>query len=64
MVGNQSLCSLSVPGHLKSIRRYLYTANQLERVTKEVKRRTKGVEVFCGEGAMEKLSVLSQLDKA
>jgi len=35
--------------HPRPIRRYLYTRNQLERVTKEVKRRTKVVEVFCGE---------------
>jgi len=50
--------------HPKPIRRYLYTTNQLERLAKEVKRRTKVVEVFCGEGAVEKLLylVLSQLD--
>ena len=50
--------------HPKPIRRYLYTTNQLERLAKEVKRRTKMVEVFCGEGAVEKLLylVLSQLD--
>lgn len=29
--------------HPKPIRRYLYTTNQLERLTKEVKRRTKVV---------------------
>lgn len=52
--------------HPKPIRRYLYTTNQLERLAKEVKRRTKVVEVFCGEGAVEKLLylVLSQLDEA
>ena len=50
--------------HPKPIRRYLYTTNQLERLAKEVKRRTRVVEVFCGEGAVEKLLylVLSQLD--
>jgi len=52
--------------HPKPIRRYLYTTNQLERLAKEVKRRTKVVEVFCGEGAVEKLLylVLSRLDEA
>jgi transposase-like protein len=33
--------------HPKPIRRYLYTTNLLERLAKEVKRRTKVVEVFC-----------------
>ncbi|MBC7318265.1 IS256 family transposase [Candidatus Bipolaricaulota bacterium] len=52
--------------HPKSIRRYLYTTNQLERLAKEVKRRTKVVEVFCGEEAVEKLLylVLSHLNEA
>ena len=51
--------------HPKPIRRYLYITNQLERLAKEVKRRTKVVEVFCGEGAVEKLLylVLSHLDE-
>jgi len=51
--------------HPKPIRRYLYTTNQLERLAKEVKRRTKVVEVFCSEEAAEKLLylVLSQLDE-
>ncbi|MGB9861886.1 MAG: transposase, partial [Candidatus Bipolaricaulaceae bacterium] len=44
--------------HPKPIRRYLYTMNHLERLGKEVKRRTKVVEVFCGEGAVEKLLYL------
>lgn len=44
--------------HPKSIRRYLYTTNQLERLVKEVKRRTKVAEVFCGEEAVEKLLYL------
>lgn len=50
----------------KPIRRYLYTTNQLERLAKEVKRRTKVVEVFCGEEAVEKLLylVLRHLDEA
>jgi len=50
----------------KPIRRYLYTTNLLERLAKEVKRRTKVVEVFCDESAVENLlyMVLSQLDKA
>jgi len=49
---------LSFLGHPKEIRRYLYTTNQLERLAKEVKRRTKVVEVFCGEEAVEKLLYL------
>ena len=50
---------------LRHCRRYLYTTNPLERLAKEVKRRTKVVEVFYGEGAVEKLLylVLSQLDE-
>jgi len=52
--------------HPRPVRCYLYTTNQLERLAKEVKRRTKVVEVFCGEGAVEQLLyvVLSQLDGA
>jgi transposase-like protein len=52
--------------HPKPIRRYLYTTDQLERLAKEVKRRPKFVEVFCGEGAVAKLLylVLSHLDEA
>ncbi|MGB9672220.1 MAG: transposase [Candidatus Norongarragalinales archaeon] len=37
--------------HPKPIRRYLYTTNQLERLAKEVKRRTKVVKIFCREEA-------------
>jgi hypothetical protein len=50
----------------KSVRRYFYTTNQLERLAKEIKRRTKVVEVFCGEGVVEKLLylVLHQLNEA
>jgi hypothetical protein len=50
----------------KPIRRYLYTTNLLGRLAKEVKRRTKVVEVFCDEGAVENLLylVLSHLDEA
>jgi len=40
--------------HPRPIWRYLYTTNQLERLTEEVKRRTKVVEVFCGEKAVGK----------
>jgi transposase-like protein len=49
----------------KPIRRHLYTTNQLERLAKEVKGRTKVMEVFCGEGAVEKLLqlVLSKLNE-
>lgn len=43
--------------HPKPIRRYLYITNQLERLSKEVKRRTKVVKVFCGEEAVKKLGV-------
>ena len=41
--------------HPKELRPYLYTTNQLERLMKEVKRRTRVVGVFCGETAVEKL---------
>ena len=44
--------------HSKPIRRYLYTTNQRECLAKEVKRRTKVVEVFCGEEAVEKFLYL------
>ena len=59
------LCSCSYVT-LKPIYRYLYTTNQLERLAKEVKRRTKVGETFCSEDAVEKLFYLflSQLDKA
>jgi transposase-like protein len=52
--------------HPQPLRRYLSTTNQLERLAKEVKRRTKVVEVFCREEAAEKLLylVLSELDQA
>ncbi len=41
------------------------TTNQLEQVSKEMKRRTKMVEVFCGEEAVKKLFylVLSNLNE-
>jgi len=38
--------------HPKAMRSYLYTTNQLERLIKELKRRTKVVEVFCGPEAL------------
>jgi len=41
--------------HPKPIRRYLSTTSPLERLAKEVKRRTKVMEVFCGESDVEKL---------
>ena len=44
--------------HPKPIRRYLYTTNQLERGSKEVRRRTKRVKAFWGEEAVEKLLYL------
>ncbi len=42
----------------KPIQRSLSPTNQLARVSKKVKRRTKVVEVFCGEEAREKLVYL------
>jgi len=38
----------------ESIRKAIYTINSLERLMKEVKRRTKVIEVFPGENALEK----------
>ncbi len=45
---------------------FLYTTNQLERLAKEVKRRTEVVEVFCGEEAVEKplYLVLAEMNEA
>ncbi|QJA05952.1 IS256 family transposase [Thermosulfurimonas marina] len=40
------------------IRNYIYTTNQLERLIKEVKRRTKVIEVFCEPGALYKVVYL------
>lgn len=48
--------------HPKSICRYVSTTNQLERVSKEVKRRTKVVEMFCGGEAVAKLLYLVSSD--
>jgi len=64
--GTKAYALLAFLRHPRPVRRYLYTTNQLERLAKEIKRRTKVVEVFCGEGAVEKLLylVLSQLDEA
>ena len=44
--------------HPKAIRPFLYTTVRLERLIKELKRRTKVVEVFCGPQALEKLVYL------
>jgi len=44
----KSYALLEFMSHPKAIQPYLYTTNQLERLMKEVKRRTKVVEVFCG----------------
>jgi transposase-like protein len=41
--------------HPKAIRSYLSTTNQLERMMKEVKRRTKVMEVFRDSAGVEKL---------
>lgn len=51
--------------HPKPTRRYLYISNPLERLAREVKRRTKVVEVFCEEKTMDKLlhPVLSNLSE-
>ena len=37
----------------RPVRRYLCTTNQLEQLAKEVKRRTKVVEAFCGESVVD-----------
>ena len=52
--------------HPKPIRKFIYTTNQLERLAKEIKRRTKVVEVFCSENAVEKLLflILSQINES
>lgn len=62
---SKAYAPLAFPGHPKPIRRYLYTTNQLERLAKKLKRRTRVVEVFCGEEALEKLLylVLSNLNE-
>jgi len=52
------LALLEFLDHPEAIRAYLYTTNQLERLIKELKRRTKVVEVFCGPEALEKLVYL------
>ena len=55
---DKSHALLEFLNHPKAIRSYLYTTNQLERLIKELKRRTKVVEVFCGPQALEKLVYL------
>jgi transposase-like protein len=40
---------LSLP---RSIRPYLYTTNYLERLSKEIKRRAKTIEIFCSEDSL------------
>ena len=55
---DKSHALLEFLNHPKTIRAYLYTTNQLERLIKELKRRTKVVEVFCGPQALEKLVYL------
>jgi len=52
---DKSYALLEFLNHSKGIRAYLYTTNQLERLIKELKRRTKVVEIFCGPEALEKL---------
>ena len=52
MVGQKALPQFL--NHPEAIRAYLYTTNQLERLIKDLKRRTKVVEVFCGPEALEK----------
>ena len=55
---NKSHALLEFLNHPKSIRSYLYTTNQLERLMKELKRRTKVVEISCGPEALQKLVYL------
>jgi transposase-like protein len=43
--------------HPRPVRRYLYTTNQLERLAKEIKGRTKVVEVFLRERCRRKASI-------
>jgi transposase-like protein len=57
-LGNQSLCPSCVFMPPQAHPKVSHTTNFLERLAKEVKRRTKVVEVFCGEGAMENLLYL------
>lgn len=47
------------------IRRFIYTTNQLERLAKEIKRRTKVIEVFCEETALKRVVylVLREIDE-
>jgi len=59
----KSYALLEFLNHPKAIRPYLYTTNQLERLIKEVKRRVKVVEVFCGPQAVEKLLYLVFAEK-
>ena len=54
-MGEKNYSLLEFLNHPKGIRAYLYTTNQLERLIKELKRRTKVVEIFCGPEALEKL---------
>jgi len=60
---SKSYALLEFLNHPKAIRAYLYTTNQLERLMKEVKRRTKVVEVFCGPEALEKLVYLVLVER-
>ena len=57
-LGNQSLYALGPPAPSGAHKEIPHTTNQLERVSKEIKRQTKGVEVFWGEEAVEKLLYL------
>jgi transposase-like protein len=43
----------------EEVRPYIYTTNQLKRAGKEVKRRTKTIEVFSSEGVSSPSSILS-----
>jgi len=65
-LGEQRLMPLGFPASFKTRSPLLYITNQSGRLAKEIKRRTKVVEVFCGKGAVVKLLylVLSQLDEA
>jgi len=63
---NQSLCPSCVFTPPQAHPKVSHTTNLLERLAKEVKRRTKVVEVFCDEGDVENLLylILSQLGEA
>ncbi|NOX45199.1 MAG: hypothetical protein GXO72_05665 [Caldiserica bacterium] len=50
----KSYALLGFLDHPKEIHSYIYPTHQLERLMKEVKRRVKVVEIYCGPEAVEK----------